>query len=320
MATCRITGTNEDVDTYDSAGGKDYSTLQGWEEATDIDCVAGTISPVLECYKGAHSDDDALSGATANATYFRTVRPASGEGHQGVPKSDGSIVEFHSTDLSVFDLLERNATLQDLCCTISTNSADSKHTVRHGGYDDTCIIGCLIYNCTNAGAGAAYGVTHKLDGANEKQFTIGCLIHNCKSRAINPQADGDANQDIYVYNCTITNNDIGMKYDADTDESVAINVISVNNTTDWEVGWTTTTCTSEGEAGVVFRDSANDDFHLDAIDTVARGQGTNLSADIKFAFDDDINDRVMGGAKPGQSIVGSWSIGFDQYVQRIKIS
>ena len=97
MASARRTATNENISTYDSAGGKDYTSLSAWESATDVNLVSAAQSEVLECYKGAHNDYVIVTGATANSSYFRIIRPAAGEGHSGIPKVDGSMVAFVKT-------------------------------------------------------------------------------------------------------------------------------------------------------------------------------------------------------------------------------
>lgn len=55
---------------------------------------------------------------------------------------------------------------------------------------------------------------------------------------------------------------------------------------------------------VAFKNSANNDYHLAATDTVARGAGTNLTAS-------GITDDIDGETRPA---IGAWDIGADQYV------
>ena len=56
---------------------------------------------------------------------------------------------------------------------------------------------------------------------------------------------------------------------------------------------------------VTFVDTANDDYHLDPSDTVAKDAGTDLSSDPNLAFTDDID---------GETRSGTWDIGADEYV------
>lgn len=70
MASSRHTGTNESVSTYDSGGGKDYSALTDWEQATDITLTSGfeqvSISNVSATrFDIAESLSFSSSGATA---------------------------------------------------------------------------------------------------------------------------------------------------------------------------------------------------------------------------------------------------------------
>lgn len=78
---------------------------------------------------------------------------------------------------------------------------------------------------------------------------------------------------------------------------------SGNTTLDWQGTWSQTTCTAE-DATPTYVDSANDDFHLASNDTVCINNGTDLSGDANYAFDDDIDFQTR---------TGSWDIGMDEY-------
>ena len=58
--------------------------------------------------------------------------------------------------------------------------------------------------------------------------------------------------------------------------------------------------TTNATSGVTF---AADGYHLDSTDTVAINNGTDLSADDVFAFDDDID----------RGIRSDWDIGCDEW-------
>ena len=58
--------------------------------------------------------------------------------------------------------------------------------------------------------------------------------------------------------------------------------------------------TTNATSGVTF---AADGYHLDSTDTVAINNGTDLSADDVFAFDDDID----------RGIRSDWDIGCDEF-------
>ncbi len=291
MASSRRTGTNEQITTYDSAGGKDYSAFSTWETATDTDHVTDTETDVLECYKGHHTDRVVMGGSTNDATYFRIVRVASGEGHSGIPLTDGSIVSFDTggSKLGMY-VNETYSQVQDLVCTYSVNSADTYAAIFLPNKTEIKAIACLVFDCANAGAGDAYGITAQGDPI----YIINCLVHNVTNRAFRFTGSGRTG---YMYNCTEdscgTGISIASGYTVNGKNIIYPDGKDVSGTFN-ETTNTTSTPT--------YVDSANDDFHLDSSDTVAKGNGTDLSGDGSFAFDDDIDGDTMS----------DWPIGFDE--------
>ncbi len=292
MASSRKTGTNEQVTTYDSAGGgEDYTSLSTWEAATDTDHVTDTESDVLECTAGTHSDRTVLNGSTNNASYFRIIRPASGQGHSGIPLTDGSVVYFTTTDN--FSITENWSQLQDLVSKFTLNTGGNA-----GGHilnaDECALVGILSIDGANTGAGVIR-ILYGTAASPYDVYIINCLAHNNEEAGIALVACT-----CYVYNCTSEGNKFGLFEITGT--GVAKNNIATNNSTTNILGtWTETTNTT---GSPTFVDSGNDDFHLDSSDTVAKGNGTDLSADGNYAFDDDIDFETMS----------DWPIGFDEPV------
>ena len=292
MASCRRTGTNESVSTYDSAGGKDYSTLQGWEEATDIDCVTGTVSPVLACYKGAHDDNDILDGAVTSSSYFRIVRPASGEGHSGIPKTDGSCVYFYSTAsiTGLLSILENYSSVQDIVGKATNMQAGNAiFGTAHNGisFIGVLCIGTTVYNF---GAYLASGETGYFINLLSIDGDYGFW-----------QAGNGGSH--YLYNCTVVGNTTYGFYGTGTSTKARKNCIACGNGTNSYGTFSDTTCLIGTTPDFV--DSANDNYMLDSTDTVAIDQGTDLSGDGNFAFDDDILKQTRDT---------SWDIGFHEWV------
>ncbi len=293
MASARKTGSNEQVTTYDSAGGKDFTSLNTWEQATDTDHVTDTETDVLECFKGAHADGSVqLAGSTNNASFFRIIRPASGEGHNGIPLSDGTVVEFHSSsNFLLLDIQETFTQIQDLVGKTTDNST-SQLTVFRVFADEAAFIGCMAYDSTNIGTGATKGFDNR-PGVGNNGYIIDCLSHNNDNAGMLAR-----NGNTFFYNCTVTDNVTnGMQQSGGT--AVRKNCITQGNGTN-VLGTFTTTTSSDGESPS-FVDSANDDFHLTSGDARANS-GTDLSGDGAYAFDDDIDKETMS----------DWPIGFDE--------
>lgn len=327
MASSRKTGTGEDVDTYDSAGGKDYAALQTWEDATDNNNVTGTVSPVLECYNGPHDDKVWMAGATNNATYFRTIRPASGEGHSGT-ESSGVAFDFDSdpgsSALGVFTQSDNYSQIQDLIVSLNCNVASNRCCLYQNG-DESADVGCIMYDSANVGAGGAWGWLAGGSSGEDNLAAINCLAdgsdgdlrvgfgriagadsalcYNCTAYADNAGAYGffqnAGSGDLFHWtNCLAT----GWYYGdfKQTTQVPYVNYCSSGDATadDWDNG-------DSGNNNInqtfTFVNAAGHDFHLAAGDAGAQGLGTSLSADGKYAFDDDINNGVMGASKAGET-------------------
>lgn len=294
MASSRRTGTSEDVSTYDSGGGKDYSSLATWEQATDINCVTGTTSPVLEVYAGAHDDNDELDGATTSSTYFRIVRPADGEGHSGIPKVDGSVAAFVQSDSGndVLRIGENYTWFQDLVVKATSNATNSEYNCITETGTGNGFCGTLCVDSTNSGTGMHHG------------FLVynGCIYVN--NLSINMETRGFifiATTSAFVYNCTASENDVGFWNNTSGQE--LINCLSSGNSSvDIDTNFTQTTCLDGGSPSFV--DTSGDDYHLASDDTAAKDNGTDLSGDSDFAFDDDIDGETRS----------DWDIGFDEYI------
>jgi hypothetical protein len=378
----RLVSLNEVVSTYDSGGSKTYSTLQAWEAATDNDLVTAKAGQTLECYDSQdHEDEDELDGATTSANYFRVVRPAAGEGHDGTPTTG---VCFQAD--SHFVLGENYSQFQDLIATVTASitgrgtfviGTDGAYSACVGciahesaypsaniygfylinatpGYFINCLaneIGAGVGNTGHQGirmdgqVGYAYNCTVISSGHNIVSATSGSPKYvNCVSYDANhddyiaggtatPTYEYCAGDDLTVDNewattimvergkCTATTANkcvdanalfitrgvkVGMRIKNITDTTWA-NVTAVDSETTLSVDSDIFADTEMYEIGSVsisrtftFKDSGNDDFHLGAADTGAKGKGTDLSKDSEYAFNDDID--VSGGA--GGSIPG----------------
>jgi len=326
--TARRVGTGEQITKYGGAGGTDcggggcdYTALGTWEAAFDTDHVTDTETDVLECFDDAASFDDntLLAGSTNDATFFRIVRSASGEGHDGT--SNNGVFFDLSSNSQIFDIQESFTQIQDLICQISSNSGGSSSTLRTDNTGtDQKFIGCIVFDSNNSGAGVADGIDLRRDNS----FAILCLVENSESHnyRIRPLAGNTA----FCYNCiSVDSADDGFNHINGT--GTLKNCLSTGSTSeDFDAGTYTgsVNCSSEDAttdnlpAGshrknqtFTFVNAAGNDYHLNAADAGADNFGTDLSGDGTFAFDDDINDGTMGAGKSGE-LFNTWDIGFDE--------
>ena len=307
MASARITASNENVQTYGN-GTRDFTDLNTWEAATDIDLVAAAQSEVLECFDDAASFDDDMdvAGAITNASFFRIMRPASGQGHDGTP-NNGFFIDSTIAD-HTFRINEAFFSLQDIIIRHIFSSSDEFNVTMRG--DDATCIGVICLDSVNNGAGGAshFNVFDAVDVVFVDCIGINPDQHNFQ---LNPQSGNT----VYVYNCTVIDAAlIGVRAASGT--IVAKNVLSTGNGTDFSIAggvFTGSVTNASGDATApgstprinqtfTFVNAASDDYHLAAGDAGAKDFGTDLSADAVFAFDDDIDGDLFG----------TWDIGFDE--------
>lgn len=315
--TSRRTATNEDVSTYGD-GTREYTVLATWEAASDTNIAAGNISPVLECYDDAASFDDNvdLAGATTSAAYFRIIRAASGEGHDGTPNN--GITFDNTTDLNGFEISESYSQFQDLILINTLGSGNSRRAARIDGANSK-VIGCLIKS-TNSGAGDGVGFIVAADGC----IAVNVLVWECEGDGLTIATTG-ANEDTYLYSCTsVDNGDDGVvlvTVGGSTGTVRLRNVLSTGSTSnDFERTGADGTidldyCCSEDATAdnwgvnnnlvsktITYTNAAGDDYHTQ--DSDIQSLAEDLSGDVTFAFDDDIDIETRVG----------WDIGFDEYI------
>ena len=300
MASSRRTGTNENVSTYGSGGlGRDYTVFATWEAATDNDLVTATTSEVLECYDDAASFDDymVMAGATTSASYRRIVRPADGEGHDGTPNNGFTVSS--TTDAPVIRIDEDLSQVQDLILSLNINSANNRAVIGGPG-SQYGVIGCLVVDSANSGSGVVNGIW-MWGSSGLGKYAVNCVVHNIGNHGVYVEGS------VYyrVYNCTINYCGNTGAYSAVAAGLALLKNTVIHNCTVSTIqgNWTSTTSVTDGTVPT-YVDSGGDDFHLHVTDTLCRGNGTDLSADGNYAFDDDIDGESRGG----------WDIGFDEYV------
>ena len=266
---------------------RDYQSIQDWITATSIDMVSAKKGEVLYCYDDLLQYDSTalitVSGATQNGDYFRVIMAAPGHGHNGNPNSG---VRFHhdwSTSTYLFSL-SQNIGIYDCIFTSSGSNANECYLMHN--CTGSLFVGNYFYNIKNLGAGNA-NVFHFNGNFN----VWNCFFADCTyvfrygNIGISP---GKA------YNCTFVNNysPARSQWGGNVD---MYDCIFENNS----VMTDTDNIGGIIDAGLIFKDAANNDYNLDASDIAAIGQGTDRSV-----FRDDYT---------GIKRRGLWDLGASQY-------
>jgi len=312
MASSRRPGTNEDVKTFGDTGfGRDYTSLVTWEDATTIDCVTGTTSPVLECYRDATSyalptSYWEINGANTSSSYFRIIRAASGARHGGSP---GTGIKFIGStgDHVPFLMVEPYASIYDIEVLLETNTTGEFMAIKLFGAN-TRAVACLV-KITDVGTG--YDVSGIKLGETSC-VAVNCIAYECEHHGFTGKG--------IVYNCTSVGNG-GAGFYPSTASMLGKNNIATGNSsydyaaTNWDTN-STHNLASDATAPeygtyydsktVAYVDAGNDDYRI-TNDADVVEQGTSLAADGTFAFDDDIafTTRPSGSA---------WDLGAFEYV------
>ena len=303
MPSARRPGTNENIQTY--GVGRDFTALATWEALTDVDLVAGAVTEVLECYFDAADFTDFvdLAGATCNALFHRIIRPAPGQGHDGTPNTGVKFI--HTTSLFLVRVTETFSVIEDLVGTLTITDALDADIFPAAGVSSR-VVACIALDGANAGAGTVDGF--QCDNAGGE--VIDCKAINCDNDGFSFASVSTAT---IVSNCTSINNTNDGFAGAGT--VVMKNLISDGNTGD-DYGLSGTVTGSDNNSAsdittvgtnplisqtFVYKDAATDDFHLSPSDTGALGLGLDLSEDVNFPFNTDIDNGV----------ITVWSIGAD---------
>lgn len=288
-------GTNEVTSTIGAHASMDHQTIDAWEQATDVDLVAGDISYVGECYDYADFAEQAyFYGATTDATHYRRLTVAVGQGHNGTDLGAGVTVQsvWMRELYIVFEgfIVNRGAT--DNPIRTYANAANYRHMVR----------GCVVRGTAN------FGVVDS-DGTGQL-WVRNCAVLGFASRALYYAA--------YADNVSVLTSGVyGIQ------GAVATNCVACGATSECFISCTgnynlSSDTTAPGANSVKSVDASGtnlfisttasaEDLHLNPAGSEfehAHNTGTDLSAN--FTIDIDNETRPTGA--------NTWDIGADEYV------
>lgn len=313
MASARRTGTGENVSTYGN-GTRDYSALATWEAATDNDLVTATTSEVLECYADSASFDDwiDMGGATTNASYFRIIRPATDQFHDGTPNSGVVFESADATNAALIRSGENYSSFQDFTVirTRDTASPTTYAIQLLTTVDFGDIVGCIVTNSNPSGTGHGIGV-----GGTNCVLRL-CIAYNCEDTSFHIYDTIAAT--VTCQNCTSYGaGALGFSNHAGStitwqncaaDGSVIADFSNLGTDSGSEANSSSDT-TAVGSAAVIsqtfsYENTANNNYRWASDDTGALLRGLDLSG----TFDDDLLRNTIITPTVGPRI---WSIGAD---------
>lgn len=300
MASSRKVGTNEEIATYGT--GKTYTSLATWEADTDIDLVTATKSCVLEVYGNSYNDGNCiLAGATTNTSYFRIIRPASGN-----KLTSGAISTKHfnytpNNGNQLFSITEENSEIQDLVVRRYGNFNGNMNCLNTSGHNSG-FVGCVAIDCANAYLAQDVVGIIIWPAEGKTSYAKNCLAHNCDGSgfALSGAIFGTYKYPV-AYNCTSVGNRL---YGFSGDSSTYCTCYGCGADGNSGGDFSTIALINCSDATPTFA-AGTDNFHLGAADTVWKGADTNTGSwHSSCGYDDDVD---------GDTRSGSWDIGWDEY-------
>lgn len=299
------------------ASGGDYSSLAAWEAGEQRDLVALDQIAVAEC----HAFEDVqyrldINGWTTSAVCFLRITAAPDaraganfDGTRYVLRGRGSTC---SVSYTVFDgiqiVIGYNAhnnvgiqidkyavevTVRDcyIRCDGSYNTTYGNNQIGiHGGTDATgnrYFINTVVEVFSVAGYTGLKGIRTVKHGSGNS-YVYNCTVYGCE------EGVRDGYGDLVVINTVAQN--CGVCFGGSFAPGSGFNASS---------DATAPGINTKPNTAVAFLNTAGRDFHLVESDTGARGAGTDLAADPRYAFSTDID---------GQTRTAPWDIGADQHV------
>ncbi len=305
----------ENVHTYSSLGGYDFSAASNWVGHTNYDMATANNNEYLDCFAGVH-DDYFFMNLNLNQTapsWHRHVNPAAGEGNPdvippGVPVLDGSRVAFVSTtDATVMWCQDRWSEFHNLIGKLTINSATTRAVFTPGLF--TKMSYCMAIDSSNAGAGQVNGIAPNFASST----MTNCLVKNMDGDGL-VHADGFGLYMYYYHLTLIDNAGVGLRVAAaQRDVACALCVADNNGGGDYvdDVGGRLIlsyafSSDATGTAGhqnqnFNFRDPGSNNFHYGADFTDGTRAGSGVS---RATYDID------GEVRPGGILSDA---GFDQF-------
>lgn len=305
-ATSRRTATNENVSTggnntrdYDLTNGE----LSNWEEATDIDLVSATQSEVLEAYDDAASfdDHDYLNGATTNADYFRIIRPASGQGHDGTENNGATFATAAKATADAFIIWEDYSQIQDLIFNFTFNTVTTGGICTIYDCDHAAYVGCIVHGASNSSTGVVF--SFRAVNNDPTGYFINCLSNDCSDTQCRCFCSGNnSDATVYWYNCSSVNGNYGfIVYGAGADGYMK-NCLVENPATGsiWRSGNLVITNCAESGANL-------DDDWTDVTKACSSAADATEANKLKDADGDFVNNGVKVGMRVKNTTDTTWA-------------
>lgn len=286
------------------AGGGDYSSLQAWVAAVAGDFVTATAGEKAVC-SGSTADTDnvQLTGATTDASQYYWYITCD-ENHGGKWNTGNYRLEGNNSEAQVLDISDNNVRVENIQIDQKNyTNGDGIRTAMSSSQGhflaERCIIRQTAGTATSGGVGIEIGWNAN---SGSGDFPQGSAISNCIIYDFYDGYDQTTSRTRYVYFCTVYGS-VNNGFSASSGTLVTKCCVSQANSgsdfsgtqtgSDYNADEDSTATGSNSQTGTVsFVDTSTDDYHLAAGDTVAKGNGTDLSSDSAYPVSVDIENTT----------------------------
>lgn len=278
--------------TIKPAGGGDYTTAAAALTALTENLQAADKTLSFECYAGNMGAISLSSTLNTDTSHYVEFFAHASARHAGVFSTSSAHASSNSQTVTCNTGPSKNLKLNGLC--LESTSASYSAIVAYAS-----AAGCEIYNCVIKSPRGVIGIINAYNciayGGND-YFMLSLRgassVYNCTTYGAYGFRSYDNNA--LVKNCLAQGSTDGFygTFNSASD-------YNCSNIAEDAPGEHSATGTAR------FADSANNDYHLAATDTVARGAGVNLTVS-------GITTDIDGETRPA---TGAWDIGADQYAQ-----
>lgn len=314
----------------DPDGTGDYTSLSSFEAAQARDLPALDEQQRVECISTAGTEDTQqvnFSGWTTDATRFIHVITPQANRHSG-QWTTGNVYRLNAGNFSSGINLgagTENIIFEGLQVRFERTFRVAGRLMRLRALGSDPITSwvrlreCILWGANTAGGTDFQGINSARNSMRHEFRNI--LIFDfteTDSECIFTESTGSG--ELILSNITMVASSAAINQGSQVNDPVARNCMSMGNTTGFGGTYKTGTTNNASDiasdapgpspqtGSVVFVDAPNDDYHLDATDTVAIDNAADLSAVSDDPFTIDID---------GETRVAPWDIGIDEIVSGV---
>jgi hypothetical protein len=294
--------------------GGDYTSLSAWEAGEQQDLVANNKSATAEISGdwsgGPDTTNLSVDGWTVDSIHTITIRTDAANRASATWDATKYRLENTTSSTTSFFMIKVPFThIVGLQVFFNRSNGSDRTIYVLLGADNVSIDGCFVRGSGESlvydHSGCVRVINSVLSATNSARAIYwNCwagaskvgLAYNCT--AYNPSASSSPLFQRYG-NTTVT-----VKNVTATGGSLSFSGV-FNAASDYNTSSDATAVGANSQTGVTpaFVDAAGLDFHLASGDTIARGNGTDLSSDATYPFSDDIDGDTRS----------AWDIGADEY-------